>query len=292
MLIIGENLNIMSRRIGEALKQMDPAPIREMAQAEAKAGVDFIDLNLGPVRKGGPELMEWVVRTVQEVTDLPLSLDTTNSEAIEAGLKMSKNTCLVNSISARPERMELLMPIAKRYNAPFIAMTVGAEGIPRDANERGLLAAEMLAKAAEYGLPEEAIWFDPVLLPVNTQQMQLAGSTEFVMMLPELAPNSRSTCGLSNVSNGAPHHLKGILTRTYAVMLMRYGFYSAIADAFDPELHAIMKGQRPELEQLIHKVMDGAAVEMSALSKAETDYVKTARVLLGQTLYSDSWLEL
>ncbi len=292
MLIIGENLNIMSTRIGEALKQMEPAPIRAMAEAEAKAGVDLIDLNLGPIRKGGPELMEWVVKTVQEVTDLPLSLDTTNSKAIEAGLKVCKNTCLINSISARRERMELLMPIAKKYHAPFIAMTVGTEGIPRDANERGLLAAEMLAKAAEYGLPEEAIWFDPVLLPVNTQQMQLAGCMEFVMMLPELAPNSKSTCGLSNVSNGAPHHLKGILTRTYAVMLMHYGFYSAIADAFDPELRAIVKGERPELEQLIRKVMDGEPVEMSALSKEETDYVKTARVLLGRNLYSDSWLEL
>jgi 5-methyltetrahydrofolate corrinoid/iron sulfur protein methyltransferase len=292
MLIIGENLNIMSRKIGEALKQMDPAPVRDMAEAETKAGVDLIDLNLGPIRKGGPELMEWVVRTVQEVTDLPLSLDTSNSKAIEAGLKVCRNTCLINSISARRERMELLMPIAKRYNAPFIAMTVGTEGIPRDANERGLLAAELLAKTAEYTLPEEAIWFDPVLLPVNTQQMQLAGCMEFVMMLPELAPNSKSTCGLSNISNGAPYHLKGILTRTYVLMLMRYGFYSAIADAFDAELRAIVKGQRPELEKLVHAVMDGAPMEMPALSKEEADYVKTARVLLGQTLYSDSWLEL
>lgn len=292
MLIIGENLNIMSRNIEEALKQKDPAPIREMAETEAKAGVDLIDLNLGPIRKGGPELMEWVVRTVQEVTDLPLSLDTTNSKAIEAGLRACRNTCLINSISARPQRMEQLMPLAKEYHAPFIGMIVGVEGIPRDANERGLLAAEMLAKAAEYGLPEEDIWFDPVLLPVNTQQMQLAGCMEFIMMLPELAPGSKSTCGLSNVSNGAPHRLKGILTRTYAAMLMRYGFHSVIADAFDAELHAIVKGQRPELEQLIHKVMDGEPIEMSTLSKEETDYVKTARILLGRTLYSDSYLEL
>ena len=117
MLIIGENLNVINKRIGQALKDRDPVPIREMAEAMTKAGVDLIDLNLGPARKAGAELMEWVVNTVQEVTDVTLSLDTSNVEAMEAGLKVCKRKALINSISARPERMEALMPLAKRYNA-------------------------------------------------------------------------------------------------------------------------------------------------------------------------------
>ena len=106
MLIIGENLNVISKKIGQALKDRDPGPIREMAEEETKAGVDLIDLNLGPARKAGAELMEWVVKTVQEVTDTMLCLDTTNIEAMEAGLKVCKKKALINSISARPERME------------------------------------------------------------------------------------------------------------------------------------------------------------------------------------------
>ncbi len=292
MLIIGENLNVINKRIGQALKDRDPVPIREMAEAQTKAGVDLIDLNLGPARKAGAELMEWVVNTVQEVTDVTLSLDTSNVEAMEAGLKVAKRKALINSISARPERMEALMPLAKNYNAAFIALTLGLEGIPRDANERGLLAAEHLAKAAEYGLPEEDMWIDPIVLPINTQQIQVQGCTEFVTMLADLAPTGKSTCGLSNISNGAPDHLRGILNRTYMIFLKRYGMYSAIADAFDKELHAIAKDKRPELEAIVHKVMDGEPVDMAGLSKEETDYVKTARVLMGQVLYSDSWLEL
>lgn len=292
MMLIGENLNVIAKKIGEALKERDPGPIREMAEAEVKAGVDLIDINLGPARKAGPELMEWVVKTVQEVTDLPLSLDTTNVEAIEGGLKAYKGKALINSISARPERIDALMPVAKKYNASFIALTLGIEGIPRDANERGMLAAELIAKAAEYGLPEEGMWLDPIVLPINTQQIQVQGCTEFVMMLAELAPNCKSTCGLSNISNGAPAHLRGILNRTYMIMLKRYGMYSAIVDAFDAELRAIAKDQRPELEQLVYKVMDGEPVETGGLSKEELEYVKTARVLVGQALYSDSWLEL
>jgi 5-methyltetrahydrofolate corrinoid/iron sulfur protein methyltransferase len=292
MILIGENLNVMSRRMGEALRQMDPKPIREMALAQAQAGMDLIDINLGPARKGGPELMEWVVRTVHEVVDLPLSLDTTNVEAMEAGLRVHKGKALVNSISARPERVEALMPLVKRYGSGFIGLTLGVEGIPRDANERGLLAAEIMAHAAAYGIPEEDIWLDPIVLPVNSQQIQVQGCTEFVMMLTELAPNCKSTCGGSNISNGVPRGLRGIINRTYLIMLKRHGMYSAIVDAFDEEINAIAKDRRPELEALVHRVMDGEEIDPSAISTEEKGYVKTARVLLGQTLYSDSWLEL
>ena len=292
MLLIGENLNVISRKIGDALKQRDPVPIKDMVLAQAKAGMDIIDINLGPARKEGPELMEWVVKTVQETVDLPLSLDTTNIEAMEAGLRAHRGKALINSISARPERIESLMPLARKYNAGFIGLTLGVEGIPRDANERGFLAAQIIAEAASYGIPEEDIWFDPIVLPINTQQIQVQGCTEFVMMLTDLAPDSKSTCGLSNVSNGAPAHLRGILNRTYLIMIKRYGMYSAIVDAFDAELKSIAKDERPELENLVYGVMDGDGIDMSALSKEQSYYVKTAKVLLGQTLYSDSWLEI
>ena len=292
MLIIGENLNVIAKRIGQAMKDKDPGLLREMAEEETKAGVDLIDLNLGPARKAGAELMEWVVKTVQEVTDTMLCLDTTNVEAMEAGLKVCKSKALINSISARPERMSALLPIAKKYDAAYIALSLGVEGIPRDANERALLAAEHLAKAAEYGIPEEDMWIDPIVLPTNTQQIQVQGCTEFMVMLGDIAPNCKSTCGLSNISNGAPNHLRPILNRTYAIFLKRYGMHSAIADAFDEELQAIAKGKRPEIEALVYKVMDGEPVDAAGLSKEEADYVKTAKVLIGQTLYSDSWLEL
>lgn len=292
MILIGENLNIMSKKVGEALKQKDPGPVREMVEAQAKAGVDMLDINLGPARKSGPEMMEWVIKTVREVTDLPLSLDTTNVEAIEAGLKIHEGKALINSISARPERMEALMPLAKQYNAAFIGLTLGEEGIPRDANERGLLAAQIIAEAAQYDISEGDIWLDPIVLPINSQQIQIQGCTEFATMLMELFPTCKSTCGLSNVSNGIPTSLRGVMNRTYLIMLRRYGLHSAIVDAFDQELHAIAKDERPELERLIHRVMDGEEIDLSKLAGDEVWYVKTTRVLLGQTLYSDSWLEL
>src|SRR4030043_2110383 len=135
MLRVGENLNVMVKKIGTAMKDRDPKPIQELAMAEAKGGVDFIDINLGPARKGGGELMEWIVKVVQEVVDTPLYLDTINAEAIEAGLKVYKNKkrkAVINSIMARPESMDVKFPIAAKNNAGGVALLWGPSGLPRE----------------------------------------------------------------------------------------------------------------------------------------------------------------
>jgi len=300
MLLIGENLNVMVKKIGTAMKDKDPKPIQELAIAEAGAGVDFIDINLGPARKGGGEMMEWIVKIVQEVVDIPLYLDTINAEAIEAGLKAYKNKkgkAVINSIMARPESMDTKFPIAQKYDAGLVALLWGPSGLPRDADERGVLAAELMQKALEFGIAGEDIWMDPIVTPVTSpqSQVQVPSCVEFMKMfkdLQEVCPGMRSTCGVSNVSNGAPNHLRPILNQTYMMMLERYGMASAIVDAFDEDLKSFARGGREDLRKLIYRTMDGEAVDLKSLTKEEADYVKTARVLMGKVLYSDSWLEL
>lgn len=299
MLLIGENLNVMVKRIGQAMKDRDPKPIQEMALAEAEAGVDFIDINLGPARKGGDELMEWMVKTVQEVVDTPLYLDTTNIQAVEAGLKVykpKKGKAVINSIMCRQERMEVQIPMAAKYDAGMVALLWGPEGLPRDASERSLLATDILTRAIEAGIQPQDIYVDPIITPVNVQQVQLLECIEFMKQLQEMAeviaPGVQSTCGLSNCSNGAPDHLRPILNQTFMIIIEKYGMTSAIVDAFDEGLRAIARGKRDDITCLVHRVVDGEQVDLACLSKEEQDYVKTVRVLLGHTLYSDSWLEL
>ena len=299
MILIGENLNIMVTSIGQAMKERNPKPIQDLAVAEAEAGVDYIDVNLGPARKGGEELMEWMVKIVQEVVDLPLYLDTTNVKAIEAGLKVYKNKqgkAVVNSIMCRPERMEAQIPLVTKYDAGMVALLWGPEGMPRDAAERGLLAADILQRAAEAGVAGEDIWVDPIVTPVNVQQNQLLECNQFMseleMIAEVLAPGCKSTCGLSNVSNGAPDHLRPILNQTYMMMLEKLGMKSCIVDAFDKDLHEIARGKRPENTAIVHRVLDGDEPDIGSLNKEAQGYVKTAKVILGHSLYSDSWLEL
>lgn len=290
MILIGESLNIMSQTIGPALRNRDPGPIQELAKKETEAGMDYLDLNIGPARKAGDELMTWAVNTVQQVTDLPLSLDTTNLVAMEAGLKADKNRALINSISLT--RMEEGLPMAKKYGAYLIGLLWGKEGMPRDANERCLLAVDFIYQANQIGIPNEDIWIDPIATPVSVEINQVKACLEFMSMLGDIAPGCKSTVGLSNVSNGAPAHLRPWLNRTYLIMLMRYGLYSAIVDDSDPELINIAKGGRPEIVKLVHRVMDGERPDLSSLSEEETKYLKTVRVLTGESLYSNSWLEI
>ena len=293
MKLIGENLNIMSTKYGKALKERDAKTLQTLAVEEAEAGMDYIDLNIGPAGKTGVELMSWLVPVVHEVVDLPLALDTSNVKAIEAGLQAhTKCRALINSIMVRPERMEALLPLAAKYDAEFVGLLWGPEGMPRDENERGALAAELLYKASELNIPAERIFIDPIQTPVNVQQGQIMSVLSFMEMLPDLAPGCNSTIGLSNVSNGPPDHLRPILNQVMIILLKRLGMTSAIVDCFDTPLHAIARGKRPELEALVAKVQDGESINMSSLSKEEQDYVKTAKVILGHALYSDSWLEL
>ncbi|MBA7599718.1 5-methyltetrahydrofolate:corrinoid/iron-sulfur protein co-methyltransferase [subsurface metagenome] len=292
MILVGENINIMSKTIGPALKERNPKPIQELVKAEDEAGVDYLDLNIGPARKAGDELMEWVVNTVQEVTDKPLSLDTTNLVAMEAGLKVAKKKPLMNSVSLQPDRLEQGLQLAKKYNADMIGLLWGAEGMPRDANERAVLAVDIVYQGNERGVPNENIWIDPIASPVSVEINQVRACVEFMAMLGEIAPGCKSTVGLSNVSNGTPTHLRPWLNRTYMIMLMKYGLYSTIVDAFDVELIKIARGERPEIVDLVYRVMDGEKPDLSSLTEEETKYVKTVRVLTGESLYSHSWLEI
>ena len=294
MLLLGENLNVISRVIGKAFKEKNPVPIIEEAKRQKELGMDWIDINLGPARKGGPELMEFVVKSVQEAIgdSPPLVLDTSNVEAMEAGLIAHKGKAIINSIMCRPERYEKMIPLAAKYNADMVALMWGPEGLPRDENERAALCVELLYAANEAGVPNENIFVDGIVTPVNIQQPQALSLMAFQEMLQDIAPGAKSTCGLSNISNGPPDHLRPILNQTYMVMLERKGMYSCIADAYDDRLVAIARGKRPDIVEVIHKVMDVEDIDMGSLSKELQDYVKTTRVIMGQTLFSDSWLEV
>ena len=291
---IAESINIMSNTIGPAMKEKNAKPIQDMAVAEAEAGSDFLDVNIGPARKGGAEMMEWLVKTIHEVVDLPLSLDTTNLEAMEAGIKAhkKKGRPLVNSVSCQADRIDAGLDLVKKYNAQMVGLLWGTDGMPRDVNERASLAVDIIFKANEKGIPNEDIFIDPIATPISGEINQVLACTEFMGMVQDLAPGCKSTVGLSNVSNGVPDNLRAPLNKAYALMLHKQGLYSAIVDAYDKELMDVCKGEHPELFELVSKVMAGELVDISSLPKQQQDYVKTVNVLMGKSLYSDSWLEI
>lgn len=291
MILIGENIHIISKAVSEAVKERNPDYIQELARAQAAAGADLLDLNLGPARKDPQEVASWLVNTVQEVVDLPVSLDTMNPVAMEAGLKLCNQRPLLNSASGKTESKENMMPLSVRYNTSVVVSVITDRGCPPDVDSRVEGIMETVAYANELGIANEDIWVDPIILPVSADQKQVREALEFIKILPDLLPGVKSVVGLSNVSNGTPGPLRGIINRTYMLMLERNGLYSAIADVLDPELVELNRGGQDGIRQLVYRVMDGENIDDGSLTENERNYVKTARVLLGESLYSHAWLE-
>lgn len=294
MIIIGENIHVIAGAVNQAIKVRDSKPIQDLAKSQVQAEADYLDLNLGPLTKNPQGTIRWVINTVQQVTDLPLSLDTMNPVAMEAGLPLCNKRPLINSASGKKDSKERMLPLAKKYNCDVVVSVINDRGMPPDVEMKTESIMDTVAHANELGIPSEDMWVDPIVLPVSTAgegQRFAQASLEFIKIIAEVLPGIKSTVGLSNISNGAPNELRPLLNRTYLVMLQRYGLYSAIADPLDKELMSLIQGEMPDVVSLIYKVMDGEVIDLSSLSQKEIDYVKTAGVLTGEVLYSDAWLD-
>jgi len=294
MIIIGENIHVIAKDVSQAIRERDAKVIQDLSKAQTEAGADYIDLNVGPMKKDPEETMKWLVDVVQEVTDLPLSIDTMNPVAMEAGLKACKKRPLLNSASGKRDSKEQMLPLAAKYNCDVVVSVMTDKGMPPDVDSKIESILDTVAYANELGIPNEDVWIDPIILPVSTAgegQRFAVICLEFIKILQDVLPGVKSTVGLSNVSNGVPTPLRPILNRTYLMMLDRSGLYSAIADPLDEEFMSLVKGKMPEIVNLIYRTMDGEKIALSSLSQKEVEYVKTTRVLMGETLYSDAWLE-
>ena len=198
----------------------------------------------------------------------------------------------MNSISAQPERMEKLIPVAAEAGCNVIALLWGPDGMPRDSSERAAMSVDLMMALMEAGIPNEKMIFDPIATPITLGADQIAAGLEFLSMLQDIAPGAGSTVGLSNVSNGVADNLRKYLDRTYLIMLMKYGLTTAIVNSYDEELMAICKGERQNHVDMVHGMMDGNDPDPSTLEGIALQHYKTYKSLSGQTIFSESWLDL
>lgn len=258
MIIIGERINGMFTDIAQAIKDQDPKPVQEWARKQEENGAGYLDLNVGPASRDRVGAMKWLIEVTQEVSDLPLALDSTDYTAIEEGLKICKRPAMINSVPCVADKMERVFTMAVEYDAEVVALAMSEEGIPKDADSRIALAAELVATAAGYGLEADKLFIDPLVLPCNVAQdhgPEVMRTLREIKLISDPAPNT--VVGLSNASQGTSN--RELVNRTYAVMLMACGLDAAIADANDDELMAA---------------------------------VATARILLNMDIYCDSYIDV
>jgi 5-methyltetrahydrofolate corrinoid/iron sulfur protein methyltransferase len=235
MFIIGERINGMFKDIAQAIKDEDPRAVQEWARKQDISGARYLDINTGPASKDPIKTMRWLVEVAQEASDLPLALDSTNYDAIEAGLEVCKRPAMINSVPAEWPKMERVFTLAKKYNSAVIGLAMNEQGIPKDADTRVALAMELVAAADSYGIPMEDLYIDPLVLPCNVGQDHGPEVMVTLRQIKLLAdPSPRTVVGLSNISQGTKS--RELINRVFAVMGVANGLDAAIADACDNEL--------------------------------------------------------
>ncbi len=238
--VIGERIHCIAPAIKKAMAERDPAPILERAAAQIKAGATYLDVNIGPAEKDGPELMMWAVKLLQEnFNNVPLALDTANMKAIEAGIKVYNRTNgkpIVNSADAG-SRIGYI-DLAAANDAICIALC-SADGIAKDNAEREMHCDNMLERGLSLGMTSDDLWFDPLFLVVKGMQDKQMEVLEAIKMFSD--KGLKSTGGLSNNSNGAPKEVRPIMDATLVAMCMMQGLTSAIVNPNDRRLMETIK---------------------------------------------------
>ena len=242
MLIIGEKINSSRKDIKEMVENKNKEFIQELAQKQVEGGAQMLDLNIGTIRKGEPEDMKWLIKTVQEAVDVPLCIDSPNHEAIEAGLEVydwRKGKALINSVTAEREKMELIFPLVKKYKCSVVALTMDERGIPQDSKERFKIADELIMGLTNKGIPMEDIYIDPLTLPVSANIQNSNTVLETLKRIKDLHPEVKTIIGLSNISYGLPE--RKLINQSFMVLAVASGLDAVILDSTDQKIMALIK---------------------------------------------------
>ena len=235
--VIGERINPTGRKkLAAEMQAGDFSTVRADAIAQTEAGATMLDVNAGVTavdpNATEPDLLVQTLELVQDTVDLPLSIDSSVTAAIEAGLRVAKGRPLVNSVTGEEEKLEAILPLVKQYDVPVVAISNDEDGISEDPDVRFAVAKKIVERAADHGIPAHDVVVDPLVMPIGA--MGTAGQQVFALvrrLRHELGVNT--TCGLSNISFGLPHR-HGI-NAAFIPMVIASGMTSAIMNPCRPQ---------------------------------------------------------
>ena len=233
--IIGERINPTGRKVlTQQMMDMQMDMVRRDANRQVDAGAHMLDVNAGvPDDDIEPAILSAAIQAVQEETDAPISIDSSVVEALKAGLDVVKGKPLINSVTAEDERLELVLPLVKKYGAAVVGVSNDETGISNDPQERLAAARKIVERAQDYGIPKEDILIDPLVLTISADHTTALATLETIRLIrDELGVNM--TCGASNISFGLPWREE--INAAFISMAMAAGLTSAITNPLKTEL--------------------------------------------------------
>lgn len=260
--IIGERINPTGRKkLAREMADGDYSRVESDAIAQVEAGAHMLDVNAGIPLADEPAILAEAIRRVQAITDVPISIDSSIVDALKAGLEVYEGKPLVNSVTGEEERLEVVLPLIKQYNAAVIAISNDETGISEDPDERFKVAKKIVERAMDHGIPKENVIVDPLAMPIGA--VPSAGQSLFKLVRrcrEELGVNT--TCGASNISFGMPGRPR--LNAAFLSMAIAAGMTSAITNPIEEEIRMaikaadVMMGHDPNCESWLMANRDGA----------------------------------
>ncbi|MDA8649231.1 methyltetrahydrofolate cobalamin methyltransferase [Alphaproteobacteria bacterium] len=255
--VIGERINPTGRKLLAAeMAAGDYSRVLSDALAQVEAGATMLDVNAGIPMADEPAILAKAIQLVQEVVDVPLAIDSSIVVALESGLSVYKGKPLVNSVTGEEERLEVVLPLVKKYGAAVVAISNDETGISEDPNVRYEVAKKIVERAADYGIPREDVVVDPLIMPVGAINMAGRSALDLIIRLRnELKVNT--TCGASNISFGLPN--RHGMNAAFLSMAAGAGMTSAIMNPLHAEEMTgimganVMNGNDPECRRWIQK---------------------------------------
>ena len=255
--VIGERINPTGRKLlAEEMANGNYNRVQSDAIAQIEAGATMLDVNAGIPLANEPKILAESIQLIQSFTDIPLSIDSSIVEALEAGLAVYQGKALVNSVTGEEERLEVVLPLVKKYGAAVVAISNDETGISEDPNERFKVAKKIVERAADYGIDRQDVVVDPLIMPVGAINLAGRSALDLIIRLrSELKVNT--TCGASNISFGLPN--RHGMNAAFLSMAAGAGMTSAIMNPLhSEEMTAIlgadvMNGVDPECRKWIKK---------------------------------------
>ncbi len=255
---IGERINPTGKKyFQDELFEGNFTTIRNEAKNQVKAGADILDINLGLPGADEKALMAKTIEEIQETVSVPLCLDSSSAAILEAGLKVCAGKPIINSVNGEKEKLDKIIPLAKRYGAGLIALTTNENGLPKTAKERISIAKKILEKTKEYGIKESEIIFDFLAIAVSASKDQAIETLEAIKEAKKLFPKASFSLGISNISFGLPN--RQALNSTFLKLSKKAGLNIAILNPKenwnidDPEARDLLLNKDPGVQKYIKK---------------------------------------
>jgi cobalamin-dependent methionine synthase I len=239
MIIIGEKINSTRKSIAEAIAARNKEHIQNEAKAQSDAGADYIDVNAAALMGKEAQCLKWVIETVQEVTELPLCLDSPDPAVIKEVLPLVKNPPMINSISLEPSRLESILPLVLEYQTTVIGLCQTKEQIGKNVHEKVEIAGRLVERLTSAGVSIDSIYIDPLVFPVGTDTSSVCATLDAIEIIMQQFKGVHTICGLTNVSHGLPQ--RSLINRTLLAEAIARGLDAAILDPTDKKLISVMK---------------------------------------------------